>query len=283
MAMQLNLLKAGAIVTARMHITPEKARHWKHAATNASLGGGLAAGARLTVAATRMHPPEARLELPGRSPPAYIVLTGEELAMNFDMVVQPKPAASGGQDMAAAWRKITNQQLAVGAGLDAMREARVQLQKDIASGQFWGGVAIFTNAVLIPLNVVVNAFEVGAAASLYQALAKEAYSQFSKSGTRIDNSKVKTGLKVLKKALVDTLASKGLKHYIPGVNILVGLGEDSFALFETASTVKEGSQEMRQILRQVDAKIAEANGQFLKLGIELDRLLTELQRRARTA
>ena len=283
MAMQLNLLKVGSIVTARMHITPDKARHWKHAKTNASLGGGLAAGAQLTVAATRMNPPEARLELPGRSPPAYIVLTGEELAMNFDMAVQPKPAASGGQDLAGAWRKLTQRQLAVKAGLDAMREARVQLQKDIASGQFWGGVAVFANAVLIPLNVIVNAFEVKTATTLYQAVAKEAYAQFAKSGTRIDSSKVKTGLKVLKKALVDTLASRGLKHYIPGVNILVGLGEDSFALFETASTVQEGSQEMRQILRQIDAKIAEANSSYLKLGIEMDRLLTEMQRRARTA
>lgn len=286
MPMQLNLLKPGALVKARMLISPEKAKHWKHAATNSSVGGGLMPGTQFRVVQVSTAPPFARLEIPGRSPPAFLTLTGEELAMNFDMFggATAAPTPPGGpRNLAAVFQQLSRRQMIVGSGLEAMRAARTQLQKDIATGKFWGGVGIVANALLLPLNVIINAFELKGATTAYQALVKEAYAQLSKSGTRIDSKPVKTGLSIVKKAAVETLAKQGLKHYIPGVNIIIGVAEDGFALFEVASTVSEGSNEMRALLRQADAKIDASYRQFIKLGIEMDRLLTEMQRRARTA
>ena len=47
--------------------------------------------------------------------------------------------------------------------------------------------------------------------------------------------------------------------------------------------MKEGSNEMRQLLRQTDAKIDTAYREYMKIGIEMDRLFTEMSIRARTA
>jgi hypothetical protein len=40
---------------------------------------------------------------------------------------------------------------------------------------------------------------------------------------------------------------------------------------------------MRQIMRQMESRIAAAEQTYLKIGIEMDRVLTDMQRRARTA
>lgn len=284
MAMRLNLLRPGSLIQTRMMITPEKARHWKFAATNASIGGGIMANTQLRVADVNSAPASAKLELPARSPPAFITVTGEELATNFDMQGAPPPInPAPSPNFSQVFHKMSQRQLVAGAGLEAMRDARNQLQKDIASGKMWGGVAIVANALILPLNIIVNAFEVKTATSLYQAIVKEAYAKFSKSGTRIDSTTIKTTLNLLKKATVDTLTSRGLKQYIPGVNILVGVAEDGFALYQVASHVQEGSNEMRQLMRQMDVKIQTALREYLKIGIEMDRLLTELSIRARTS
>lgn len=282
MPMQLNLLKPGAIVKPRYMLTPERARQWQHAVTNASIGGGIMPGTAMRVDHVGITPPTVRIELPGRSPPAFITLTGEEVANLFDMAGATAPRPAQPQNLATTFHKLSQKQLAVSAGVAAMREARVALQQDMNSARFWGNAAVFANAALLPLNVMVNAFEVKGAVTLYQTVVKELYGQFAKSGTRIEGGRAKTGLSLLKKATVETLKSQGLSKYVPGVNILVGFAEDSVALFETMSKVQEGSAEMRQLLRQLDAKLTEANRAYLNIGIEMNRLLTELQRRART-
>lgn len=283
--MQLNLLKPGAMVAARMMITPDKARNWKHARTNAAIGGGLVTGAKLKVVQVSSNPSFARLELPGRSPPAFITVTGEELAMNFDMAggAQPAAAVQGPKNLGAIFQKLSQRQMAVSGGLEALRTARAELKQDIATGQFWGGVAVFANAMLMPLNVIINASGAKGVTTVYQAVVKEVYAKVAKSGTRIDNNKVKTSLALIKKATVEALTAKGLKQHIPGVNIIVGVAEDGFALIETARTVQDGSKEMRDLLRQMDAKIDASYNSYIKIGIEMNRLLTEMQTRARTA
>ena len=285
MSMNLPLLQPGAIVKPRFMLTPDRARQWKNAATNASIGGGIMAGTAMRVDTVSRMPPAVRLELPGRSPPAFITLTGDEIANLFEMTGGASAAQSSPQpqNLAVTFQKLSQKQLAVSSGVAAMREARVALQQDMAAGRFWGNVAVFANAALLPLNVLINAFEMKAAVSLYQAVVKELYGQFARSGTRIEGGKAKTGLSLLKKAANEALKAQGLGKWLPGVNIIVGFAEDSIALFETASMVQEGSAEMRGLLRRLDAKLGEANRAYLDIGIEMDRLLTEMQRRARTA
>jgi hypothetical protein len=281
--MQMNLLKAGASVTTRFLITQDRARHWRHAATNAPVGGGIMPGTSLTVAAVQMNPPAVKLELPGRSPPAFLVLTGEELAGCFDMVAPPTGSPAPAANLATVFQKLSQRQMAVSAGVGALRDARAALKKDTADAMFWGNIAVFANAAMLPLNVMLNAFEVNGAVSIYKTVVKELYGKLGKSGTRMQGGAVKTSLSVIKKAPVEALKSKGLTQWVPGVNIIVGFAEDSVALFEAASMVADGSAEMRNLMRQLDAKLADAERAYLRLGIEMDRVLTEIQRRQRTA
>lgn len=286
MAMQMNLLKPGAVVTTRFMLTAARAQNWKYAATNPGIGGGIMAGTAMKVVDVSMNPPRARLELPGRSPPAFITFSGEEMASLFTMAPARPTSPSTPQqpqNLSATFQRLAQKQMAVSAGVAAMREARKALETDMQQARFWGNIAVFANAAMLPLNLMINAFQAKAAVSAYQVVVKELYAQLGKSGTRMESGAIKTSLSVIKKATVEALKSKGLTGYVPGVNMLVGFAEDSVALFQTASTVRDGSNEMRQLMRQMETKIADAEQTFLRIGIEMDRLLTEMQRRARTA
>jgi hypothetical protein len=195
----------------------------------------------------------------------------------------PAPFPIVSSNLAGIFDKLAKRQRVIGEGLDAMRAARTQLQKDIASGQKWATVAVLSNAVLLPLNIILNAFDVGAVVSIYQAIVKELYAKLARSGTRIDNSIAKQSLALIKKAVADELKRKGLTNYVPGVNIIVGLAEDSFALMEVMSTVAEGGRETAALMRQMDSKIGQAMNEFIRLGVEMERQLTESDRRRRTA
>ncbi len=284
MGMQVNQLKPRDKVVARRQLNPVMAKHWTYASINASIGGGIMQGAVLEVVEVSQSPNRAKLAIPGRTPPAFLTFSGQEMVGLFDMVAgTPTPSPPPSQNLALIFQRMSQRQMAVSSGLAALRDARNALKSDIQSARFWGNIAVFANAAMLPLNVMINAFEAKAAVTVYQTAVKELYGQLGKSGTRMESGAIKTSLSIIKKATVEALKSKGLTNYVPGVNILVGFAEDSVALFQTASMVSDGSNEMRQIMRTMEAKIAEAEQTFIKIGIEMDRLLTEMQRRARTA
>jgi len=81
-------LKIGDRVKPRFVINPVKARNWKFARDSADIGGGLMPQAELVVAetSTRMGDLWVKLSLPGRDPPAYLKLAGDELGGNFDFI-----------------------------------------------------------------------------------------------------------------------------------------------------------------------------------------------------
>ncbi len=186
-------------------------------------------------------------------------------------------------NLSQIFQRLSQRQKAVREGMMAMQAARIELKKDIASGQMWGTLAVLANAAMLPLNIVINAFDAKAAVSIYQRVVKELYAKLSKSGTRIDNKLAKEGLGLIKKAVVEELTRKGLTRYVPGVNIIVGMAEDSVAFMETATMVGAGDREMRRLLDQVDAKIAAAQREFGAIGVEMERLLAKMDTIRRTA
>jgi hypothetical protein len=286
--MQLHLLKSGQTVKTKHLIRRDRIMHWRYGRECADVGGGLMAGATLRVVQVHaVAPTFALLELPGRSPAAYLKVSGDEMAANFTMTLQTGPVTAArpipSLNLTDQFRRLGRRQAAVKDGIDILREARAQLANDATAANWWSSIDLFANAALLPLNIIINAFEAKAALTIYQKVVEEFYKQFSQSGGRIDDALIKEGLGSLKRAVVDHLRQKGLTKYVPGVNILVGVAEDATALFESARRHADGSNEMRTLMRQLDAKYAAAYSEFLKIGIEMDRLLTEIDRRNRTA
>jgi hypothetical protein len=180
------------------------------------------------------------------------------------------------------FQTLGRKQLAIQEGIDLMMQCQSELARNRTSADAWGAAAIMANVALIPLNVIVNAFELKAATSLYQAVVRAAYDKFSRSGTRIDNQG-KMVLALLKQAVAQELKRKGLTQFIPGVNILVGLAEDSWAAMEVSLTVKAGSSEMSAIAAGVQRKITGAHQQLMQLGVRRAEILAQMQTYARTA
>lgn len=194
----------------------------------------------------------------------------------------PRPALPP-PNLSQIFQKLSQRQKAVREGMMAMQAARIELKKDMAAGQMWGTLAVLANAAMLPLNIVINAFDAKAAVSIYKKVVEQLYAKLSKSGTRIDNRLAKEGLGLIKKAVVEELTRKGLTRYVPGVNIIVGMAEDSVAFMETATMVSTGDREMRRLLDQIDAKIAAAQREFGNIGVEMERLLAKMDTIRRTA
>ena len=125
--------------------------------------------------------------------------------------------------------------------------------------------------------MIVNAFEVKPAASMYQALVqvfvRAAYEKTSASGTRLEGS-AKPFLDAFKKATVEHLKKKGLTEYIPGVNIIVGLAEDSVAMFQVANKVTTGGAEMQRLAAQLERKLEATLRELNALGVQRARILS---------
>lgn len=164
-----------------------------------------------------------------------------------------------------------------------------------------GAIAIVSRAAMIGLNVIVNASQLGAAQTalrqgwqgvareFYTQLAWEAYKQQGASGSGLTGGlhswegRVKLLLRGLKSGLVDELKRKGAARYVPGVNIIIGLSEDSLAFFSTAAMVSDGDREVQGIIRKVSAQIFRMEQELMKLGIQANEQLTLAQIKGRTA
>jgi hypothetical protein len=78
-------LNAGDVITPTRVLNKVMLSHWRFAAECPDIGGGLMPGAELKVVEVSKSPGNlwVRAELPGRHPPAYLKVAGEEYALNF--------------------------------------------------------------------------------------------------------------------------------------------------------------------------------------------------------
>lgn len=78
-------LQVGKSITPLRQINPTMVAHWKYSKECASIGGGLMPGAALKIAEISKIPGKmwVRAEIPGRTPTAFLKISGEEYALNF--------------------------------------------------------------------------------------------------------------------------------------------------------------------------------------------------------
>lgn len=86
MGVQINLLRKGDRVSLRRNLNPTMVSNWKFAKECAGIGGGIMAGTVFMVADFNTRELWVSLEIPGRSPPAFLKVAGVEISGNFDKV-----------------------------------------------------------------------------------------------------------------------------------------------------------------------------------------------------
>ncbi|WP_024297127.1 hypothetical protein [Methylomicrobium lacus] len=177
---------------------------------------------------------------------------------------------------------LGRKQLAIQEGIDLLRQIQIDLSRARAAADAWGVAAVMSNVTLIPLNIIVNAFELKAANTAYQVLVRQLYGKFGKSGTRLDGQ-AKTALSLLKQAITEELKRKAMTEFVPGVNILIGLAEDSMAAWQAIQLVDSGSREISIRANDLERKIVIANQQLMQLGIKRADILGRMQVYGRTA
>jgi hypothetical protein len=185
-------------------------------------------------------------------------------------------------NLAQQFELLGRKQLRAEEGLRMLTQIQVELTRDAAAAKAWGLTAALANVTLIPLNVIVNALDLKAAQTAYQVLVRQLYTQYAQSGTRA-HGPAQAALGALKTAIVSELKRKGLASQIPGVNILVGLAEDSLAALQVAQAVQAGGKEMAALGNDLARKIARARTQMLQLGVQRAQVLDRLQTLNRTA
>jgi hypothetical protein len=118
--------------------------------------------------------------------------------------------------------------------------------------------------------------------SLYRKAVRALYSQFGASGSNTSGT-VKSVLSTLKKLLIGELKKKALLDYVPVVNIVVGLAEDSIALFQIMSKVNKGTAEMTMAMRRLNTQVSRAQSEIRRLDIRRADLIEAAQKIAKVA
>jgi hypothetical protein len=177
---------------------------------------------------------------------------------------------------------LGRKQLAIEEGITLLRQARADLQLSKASADRWGAIAISANVLLVPLNCIISAFELKGCKNLYEMLVRELYKRYSQSGTRLSGT-AKPLLAALKQGIIQELKRKALTEYVPGVNILVGLAEDSIAVWQTQQMVTQGESEMARLTLDLDRKISAALWQLQDIGRRSAAIIDRMEQLSRTA
>lgn len=176
---------------------------------------------------------------------------------------------------------LNGKSFAVQEGIEMLKQTQTELIAAKGGMEFWNNIEVSMNTMLIPLNIIVNAFDLKGVNGLYRTLVSTVYSKMAKSGTRVDGRSAQA-LSILKKGLVEGLKKKA-PDYIPGVNILVGLAEDTLALYQSIERGKAGQQEARSIEFAIKQKMKQAQEQLIKLGIDRAQIYEAGSRAQRTA
>jgi hypothetical protein len=181
---------------------------------------------------------------------------------------------------------LAQKQLAIQQGLDILTKARFELKQAKNGAEFWGNVAVWANVILVPANCIVNALELKKANGLlrmaYQQTVKFLYDRYARSGTRIEGNGKKI-LSEIKRATTEELKRRGLTDWIPGVNILMGLAEDTIALYQTMDMVDKGRGEINNLQNNLDRNIFRMQNELVKLGILQAEEYRKYEIRERTA
>lgn len=189
-------------------------------------------------------------------------------------------------DFAKYDEKLRRRQVAYQEGIHLLRMTRAELIKDISTADNWALAAVMSNAVLVPVNIIVNTFLPFTPVSKFQKIVQFVYDQTAASGTRAQSESSKDvmdELGKLGKETTDYLTKNALGEYAPGVRILVGLAQDSIALMEVAKQTSDGQSEMRKQLHAIDRKIGAFFTIMGQLGIERALLHDKVSTIRRTA
>lgn len=174
-------------------------------------------------------------------------------------------------DYAKYDEKLRRRQVAYEEGIHLLRMTRGELTKTISSADNWGLVAVLSNAVLVPANIIVNTFLPFKPTSKFQEVVKFVYEQTAASGTRQQTEQdedVSEAIGELGKQAIDFLTRSALTEYVPAVRILTGFAQDAQVLMRVATQVSEGQREMRQQLLALDRQIGEFLRIMMEVGIE---------------
>jgi hypothetical protein len=169
------------------------------------------------------------------------------------------------------FQTLGQKQIAIQEGIDMLSQIQSAQSQDRALASLWGNIAVMANVIIIPLNVVINACELKKASIIYQKIVqivvKTVYDKYAKSGTR-STGPVKDLLSNLKKLVAEELKARAMVDYIPAVNIIVGLAEDSWAAIQTAQMVEGGKSEMALQAINLQKRINDAKQQLIQIGIK---------------
>lgn len=193
-----------------------------------------------------------------------------------------RPHTPSAMNPAHRFAMLGRQQLSLQEGIALLEQIQRELAADTASARAWGLTAVLANVALVPLNIIVNSFQLGTAASLYQAFARALYKEVAASGTRADGH-LMTALAALKAAVEQELRRKGLAAQVPGANILIGLAQDSLAMLKAMQQVQAGEADMHRQAAALRLRLQRARQQWQALGIERARVHEALQTWNRTA
>lgn len=181
----------------------------------------------------------------------------------------------------AEYDRLVDKQYSASEAVDSLRQIERELLLNRNWAKTWGQVAVISHALLVPLNVIVNAFEAKPVASLYQTFVKELYADVSMRRRRPGRTTFANI--VLERGVIGHLQLKGLHDYIPGVNIVFGLVEDSVALVNAAIETEEGNREIAAIAFRLRLSIGRAQAELNNIGIRRAQVQDRLARAARTA
>jgi hypothetical protein len=154
-------------------------------------------------------------------------------------------------------------------GITLMQQQQRELLLDISKANRWGVVAVLSKAMLIPLHVCVNAFELTAAQKMFQHVADDTVLAVRLGYGEHEHGIIQPALKIMKTAAKKELERRQLVEYLPGVDVLFGLAEDSASLLQTALQVSKGDSEMseedRAIARTIEHTMQRATAALREL------------------
>jgi hypothetical protein len=180
------------------------------------------------------------------------------------------------------FNKLGNDQLLANDALDLLVQTQLEFNRARAGADFWALVAILSNAVLIPMNAIINTFKLKGAKTLYRRLVLALYSEFAQSGSRTSGTTA-SALSMLKNAVVEEMRLQRMEDYIPVVNILIGVAEDSLALWQTIKLIEADSGGNSARAARLENEIAAWKEEIRRIGIRKAEILNQLQNLEHTA
>ncbi|GEM_PF-2430660 len=177
---------------------------------------------------------------------------------------------------------LIRKKVAVREGIEMARQNLAEFERNQATANVFGTIALAAQATILPLNIIINAFPAaGKAKSVYERFARGIYEQFGASGTRVEGNTADL-LGELKRVLEAELTRKKMHDMVPVVKIFTGLAEDGMALMQTAQMIERESAGMPQLRNQLETQVRKFRLDLARLGQQQIQLLEQAKTRAHT-